>query len=69
MVWPKKLAEPSLENFVGRPSAMDLGRYGWRLVKAISDLERGHLGEHRHVFVCQVWVGGKLGFRANFGIN
>jgi hypothetical protein len=60
MVWPKKLAEPLLEKFVGGPSVMDLRHFWWRLVKAILDLERGRLGEHRHVFVCQVWVGGKI---------
>jgi hypothetical protein len=48
---------------------MDLRCYGWQLANAISDQERGRLGEHQHAFICPVWVGGKLGFRSNFGIN
>ena len=58
--WPKNLAEPSPKKFVVATSAIDVGQTGWRLAKPIVLMELGHRGEHRHVFICEVSVGGKI---------
>ena len=58
--WPEKLAERSPEKFAVATSAIDVGQTDWRLAKPIVLLQRGRRGEHRHVFIGRVWVGGKI---------